>query len=337
MAGQVMIIADTDTNSLLVRTNPQNYDQIHMVLEELDRPVSQVLIKVLIAEVTHEDGLDLGAELSILNLRANGLGQTYGSNFNVPVEGASATGIVVQVLEEDFSAAIRALETDGKLDVLSRPYILASDNQVASITVGQEVPFITNSRVTDEGGIINTITYDDIGILLDVIPHINPDGLVILDVAPEISTLTGTTVPISELVNAPVIAKRSALSRVAVKNGQTIVIGGLMEDRKTQTINKVPILGDIPLVGNLFKRTQTNKVKTELLIFLTPHVASDPEMLDEMRDDEIDGTHLVPDAVSPGAYERHMQGLQRGNTTELKPTTRPLDITTLPSFPTTPT
>ena len=316
LAGQVTVIADPDSNSLLVRTSPQNYDRVQTVLEELDRPVAQVLIKVLIAEVTHDDTVDLGTELSILNLRASGLGQDYGTNFNLPVEGATATGLVVQILEQDFSAAIRALETEGKLDVLSRPYILASDNQVASITVGQEVPFITNSRVTDEGGIINTIEYSDIGILLDVIPHINPDGLVILDVAPEISTLTGTTVPISELVSAPVIAKRSALSRVGVKNGQTIVIGGLMEDRKTETISKVPLLGDIPLLGAAFRRTQVTKAKTELLIFLTPHVASDPSLLGPMGDEELEGMQLIPNAVQPGMFEKHMQDLQRGRTTD---------------------
>src|SRR5690606_21625864 len=120
------------------------------------------------------------------------------------------------------------------------------------------------------GGIINTTEYGDIGILLDVIPHINPDGLVILDVAPEISALTGSSVQLNELVSQPIIAKRSAQSRVGVRDGQTIVIGGLMEDRKTSTVDKVPLLGDIPLLGNLFKRTRNTKAKTELLIFLTP-------------------------------------------------------------------
>ena len=258
------------------------------------------------------------------------MGQQGGTNFNIPVTGANATGLVVQVLEQDFTAAIRALETEGKLDVLSRPYILASDNQVASITVGQEVPFITNSRTTELGGIINTIEYSDIGILLDVIPHVNPDGLVILDVAPEISTLTGVTVPISELVNAPVIAKRSALSRVGVQNGQTIVIGGLMEDRKTDTINKVPILGSIPILGNLFKRTATSKSKTELLIFLTPHVASDPAQLDQMSDDELKGTQLVPNAVRPGEFQRHMDNMQRGSTVGDTPAARNPGPTTVP-------
>src|SRR5690606_24882709 len=215
------------------------YEKVREILEELDKPVAQVLIKVLIAEVTHDNATDLGTELSVLNLRASGNGQQAGTNFNIPTQGANATGLVVQILESNFTAAIRALETEGKLDVLSRPYILASDNQLASITVGQEVPFITNSRITDQGGIINTIEYGDIGILLDVIPHINPDGLVILDVAPEISALTGSSVPLNEQVSSPIIAKRSAQSRVGVRNGQTIVIGGVMEDRKTKNLDKV--------------------------------------------------------------------------------------------------
>lgn len=313
LAGQVSIIADTDSNSLIIRTSPSNYDRVKQVLEELDKPVAQVLIKVLIAEVTHDNGYDVGTELSVLNLRAGGNGQQGGTSFNIPTVGANATGLVVQILETNFQATIRALETAGKLDVLSRPYILASDNQLASITVGQEVPFITNSRITDTGQTINTIEYSDIGILLDVIPHINPDGLVILDVAPEISALTGTTVPVSESVSAPVIAKRSAQSRVGVKNGQTIVIGGLMEDRTTKTVNKVPILGDVPILGWMFKRTEDKKSKTELLIFLTPHVAARPEDLERMSNDETKGSRLLPNAVEPGVYQEHQEGMRRGD------------------------
>lgn len=316
--GQVIIIADPDTNSLMVRTAPKNYDRVRAVIDEMDRPLPQVLIKVLIAEVTHDNELDFGFEFSALNLRASGQGQTAGTDFNLAAQDG---GLIVQVLESDFTATLRALEEDGKLEVLSRPYILASDNQLASITVGQEVPFITNTRITETGQTINTIEYSDIGILLDVIPHINQEGLVILDVAPEISALTGTTVPISETVDAPVFAKRSALSRVAVPSGRTVVIGGLMEDRKTETISKVPLLGDIPVLGHLFKRTQITGAKTELLIFLTPHVAASPDVLEEMAEDERAGTILVPDAVRPGAFQEHERGLQRGKV--LRPQTEP--------------
>ncbi|MEP0842765.1 MAG: hypothetical protein HRF43_08640, partial [Phycisphaerae bacterium] len=316
LANQVTVIADPDTNSLLVRTNPANYERVKEILKELDRPVAQVLIKVLIAEVTHDNAVDIGAEFSVLNIRPSGLGQTVGTDFNIANQRG---GLVFKVLEADFTATIRALEQSGKLDVLSRPYILASDNQLASITVGQEVPFITNTRFTDLGGTLNTIEYSDIGILLDVQPHINPDGLVIMDIAPEISTLTGTTVPISETVSAPVFAKRSAESRVAVRSGQTVVIGGLMEDRLTETINQVPLVGDIPLLGEVFKRREKKKIKTELLIFLTPHVAADPDQLEPMGQDEVEGTKLVPNAVYPQAFEEHMEGLQRGEPVTTRP------------------
>jgi general secretion pathway protein D len=183
-----------------------------------------------------------------------------------------------------------------------------------------------NSRITDDGQTINTIQYDDVGILLDVTPHINPDGLVIMDVAPEISALTGTSVPISELVRAPVIATRSAYTRVAIKNGQTIVIGGLMEDRRTETLDKVPLLGDVPLLGEAFRRKQSTKSKTELLIFLTPHVAPAPEALQGMSKQETEGSRLVPKAVEPGAFDEQIDGMRRGMGPATAPDTRRRDI-----------
>lgn len=312
MAGKVTVVADPNTNSLLVTTTPDLWTQVKPILDSLDRSVPQVLIQVMIVEVTHDDSSDIGSEFSVLNLRPSGNGQQGGTNFNIPLTGASATGAIVQILETNFTSAIRALETKGKLDVLSRPYILAADNQQATITVGQRVPYVSNSQTTAEGNTINTVLYSDVGILLDVIPHINPDGMVILDVAPEISALTDSTVQVSETVSAPIFTNRSAQSRIAVQNNQTVVIGGLMEDRKQKTVNKVPVLGDIPVVGNLFKRTQDSKSKTELLIFLTPHVAARPDMLEGMGKDQLDRTKLVPGAVEPGVFQSHLDGMKAG-------------------------
>ena len=308
--GQVYTVADEDTNSLLVMTAPKNYPKVKEIIEELDRKVPQVLIKVLIAEVTHDNSYDIGTEFSILNLDARGLGQEIGTDFGVA---AQTGGIVARIVEQDFTSTIRLLKTIGKLDVLSRPYILASDNQLATITVGQEVPFITNSRTTEAGQTINTIQYEDVGIILNVIPHINTEGLVIMDVSPEISALTGTTVPISETVTAPVFAKRSASSRVVVKDGQTIVIGGLMQDMKNQTDRGVPILSSIPIIKWLFQRSELTKSKTELLIFLTPHVASEADVLEDMARDEREGIQVIPNAVSPGVFREHLDGLERGS------------------------
>jgi type II secretory pathway component GspD/PulD (secretin) len=148
---------------------------------------------------------------------------------------------------------------------------------------------------------------------VDVTPHINPDGQVILDVQPEISALTTQTVNIGQGISPPVISDRSASTRVGIRDGQTIVIGGLMQDQKTLTRSKIPILGDIPLLGYIFGRTEVGSTKTELLIFLTPHVALMPDALNPMSQDELQGTKLTPNAVAPGRFEEHMQGMRRGN------------------------
>jgi len=120
-------------------------------------------------------------------------------------------------------------------------------------------------------------------------------------------------------VAAPIIDKRSAQSRVGIADGQTIVIGGLMQDNKTTTISKIPIVGDIPLLGELFKRTQVDKTKTELLIFLTPHVAHQPSVLGAMSEDEMKGTKLTPQAVEPGIFDEHMQGMRRAGAPNSRP------------------
>ncbi len=332
LKGQVYVVADTDTNSLLVATASKYDKEIHDILKELDRPVPQVLIKVLIAEVSHDNALDAGIDFSILNIRGkNALGQPQGQQGGTifgnalaatAAQSTGAGGMIVSLVEDNFTATLRALATVGKVDVLSRPYILASDNQEASILVGQEVPIITNSQTTDTGNIINNISYQSIGIILNVTPHINPDGLVIMDVAPQISAISNSTVPISSNVNAPIFDNRSAQSRVGIRDGDTIVIGGLMQDQKTQTLSKVPFLGDIPGLGLLFQRNQTDVTKTELLIFLTPHVAAQPTKLKPMSEDEMKGMKVTPNAVEPGAFQEQMRGMDRGGTTT-QPTAYP--------------
>jgi general secretion pathway protein D len=320
LTGQVYVVSDDDTNSLLVTTASKNFDRVKVIIEDLDRAVPQVLIKVLIAEVTHDKNLDLGVEFSGFNLRANGNGFKSGTNFGVA---AATDGFSFTLNEENVTAAIHAIARTSALDVLSRPYILTADNQQASIMVGQEVPFITNSRTTDTGQIINTIEYDQIGIILTVTPHINPQGLVTLDVAPEVSTLTGQTVPVSAGVTAPVFAKRSAQARVAIRDGQTIVIGGLMEDRNTDTVDKVPVLGDLPWIGALFRHTITEKTKTELLIFLTPHVALMPDELKGMSKQELEGARTIQDAVDKETFQEQLKGMDRGAASRPANSTQP--------------
>ena len=305
LTGQIYAVADLDTNSVMILTSPKNFERVKSILLNLDKPVPQVFIKVLIAEVTHDKGDDVGVDISVLT---KGTVKEVLSDFGA----ATATGgLVSKIATSDLQATLHAIATTSKLDILSRPYILASDNQLSSITVGQEVPFIVDSRTTDTGETINTVQYQDIGIILNVTAHINEEGLVIMDVAPEVSSLTGQTVPIAANVSAPVFAKRSAQTRVGVKDGQTIVIGGLMQDQKTLTESGIPVLRRIPGLGTLFRHRTNDKSKTELLIFLTPHVAQDPGKLKPMSDVEKAALKIVPNAVAPGVFQDHMEGLDR--------------------------
>lgn len=271
LAGEVTFQADEDTNSLIILTTQANYAKVKKVLDELDKPVPQVLIKVLIAEVTHNDSLDVGTEFSYLNEWQDD------GTISVVTDGRLgdiSSTYIANVVDNDFDVKLRALAEEGKLNVLSKPYILASNNQEASITVGGEYPFVTDSRTTESGQTINTIEYEDIGIILEVTPYINDEGLVIMDLSQEISSISTTTIAISDTVDASVINKRSSSNRIIARDGQTVVIGGLMKDEETETIRKLPLLGDIPLLGYLFKHRETEKEKIELLIFLTPTVAA---------------------------------------------------------------
>ena len=306
LVGQVYFEADTDTNSILAIAASKHHPKIKELLAELDKPVPQVLIKVLIAEVTHDGSLDLGLEFSQLNLRHTGGSTSVDTDFGVA---AFSSGLVIRTIEGNLDVVLRALETEGRLNILSRPYILASNNQAATITVGEEVPFIRDTRVTETGQTINTIEYEDIGIILQVTPSINPEGLVSMDILPEISTTTANTVPISETVDAAVFAKRSAESRVAIRDGETIVIGGLVQDRETESVDKVPILGDIPLVGLLFQRKQTTSQKTELLIFLTPHVALKDDKLKEITEKHNAQSNLFQNSSEFPSFEDHFEAM----------------------------
>ena len=159
------------------------------------------------------------------------------------------------------------------------------------------MPIITGSQVAAQtGSVTNTFDYQDVGIILRVTPFITSDGLVEMILAPEISSISATTVAISNTVSLPVIERRSADTVVVTRSDKTIVIGGLIANEKGDQENKVPILGSIPILGNAFKRTRKATTKTELLIFLTPHVINHPDDLDRVTDVERERLNLAPQA-----------------------------------------
>jgi len=308
--------ADPNTNSLLCMTSTKNYEKIKPIIEELDRPVGQVLIKVLFAEVTHSNTVDLGTEFSMLNVRNDG-GSTqsigvFGKPTTLGTEGgiSSPTGLSIRTLQGDLDFTLRALQETGKLNVLSRPYVLTRNNQTATITVAEEVPIPTGTT-TVAGQSQVTINYrSDIGIVLEVTPSINRKGLVNMTVVPKITTRSAEKVQVSETLSAEAFSTRSASTRVAVLDGQTIVIGGLIEDQVSESVKKVPLLGDIPVAGMLFRRTINNKSKTELLIFLTPYVAEMPEALVPIAEHERSLSNIDKDPEASKLFQRHIEAMK---------------------------
>ena len=301
--GAARFEVDHDSKTLIVTTDAETNETIRRIIEQLDRPVPQALIKVLFLEVTHSNDLDVGADLRYEDTDPDGDQSIIETMFGAA---SFSEGGTIAVLESDLKVTLSALAEVSEMEVLSRPSIMARSNQEATITIGSEVPFIRNSQVTDDGRVLNTVEYEDIGIILTVTPTITEDGMVELDVAPEISTLTGESVQISEEVRAPTFAKRSAETRVVVPEGRTVVIGGLMENQDTLSNRKVPFLGDIPGIGALFRRKTEGKQKTELLIFLTPHIVRSEDDVETLGLSEQGNTELMHRAFTPEQLDRYI-------------------------------
>lgn len=321
MIGDAYFSVDPETRRVVYITDEATARYVAQVLTNLDRPKPQVLIKVVFLQVTHNNASDVGLEGGwtknignattanaanafgmggLTSAATNFSGALAGNNLNTlgqpvssfqPVSPISSQGAgLYQILGQDYQVTLRAIAQAGKATVLSRPSILARNNQPAQIFVGQSVPIVTGvSYAGLTGTPINSISYQQVGVILNVTPFITSDDQVEMIVAPEISAVNPTlTEPIAAGVNAPVIDTRSASTVVVTPNGQTVVIGGLMEDDKSQTDTKIPVLGDIPLLGNLFKRKQVSNAKTELIIFLTPYIVGAPSQLAALSGRETD-------------------------------------------------
>lgn len=333
--GEAIVTSDPDTRRLIVITDEETSQFVSQVVSNLDRPKPQVLIKVVFMEVTYRNALDFGVELGgrhSQGAEVKGAGSTaFGSSglgsaatgiftnvFGIPLQsfGSVPPGAgVYQVVGSDFQATLHALAQAGKTEVLSRPSILTRNNQQATITLGQEVPLITSTRFDTLGNQINNVTYQSVGIILRVTPFITADDKVEMIVTPESSALADRSqwVPISSgsggSVAAPVINSRSADTVVVIPDGQTVVIGGLMEKAKTASDSKVPLLGDIPVLGNLFKRKLKDDSRTELIIFLTPHIVKEPGQLAGLSSREQNRPQMTPKAFTEEDLDMFLRSL----------------------------
>jgi len=290
--GQTKIIADERSNSLLVFATRQDMDAITNIIAKLDVLLSQVLIESVIMEVSLNKSLDTGVSaiqnpsaINTPNFKGAGGYANGPSFFNFVTNslGSAATNLTGgfsyfgQIGNSDYDIAIKAAASDNNISIIQKPRIQTFQAQKASFFVGQTVPYVTGSTFGSAYGNSSSYAQLSVGVQLDVTPFINPDGLVVMEINEEIDDINGSTF-IEGVGNVPNTDKRSLSSQVAVKDRDTIILGGAIRSQKNFNKSGVPVLQDIPLLGVLFSSRQTQKARDELLVLMRPTVLKTPEL-----------------------------------------------------------
>jgi general secretion pathway protein D len=265
------VVADDANNSLLVFATDQQYQRILNVLEEVDSQANQVLLEAVIAEVTLDDDMKFGVRWLIGQDKEKGTFSEVASG----LIGSSVPGFSYFLKANDISFTLNALASVTDVRVLSSPSLMVLDNKTATLQVGDQVPIVTQSAqgVTTSGApIVNNVDLKDTGVILSVTPRINDSGRVILKIRQEVSSVVKTT---TSGIDSPTIRQRKIDTSVVVQDGEALALGGLIQEKETTGKSKVPVLGDIPLLGNAFRQKSNAVSRTELIIFIRPRVIRD--------------------------------------------------------------
>jgi general secretion pathway protein D len=325
--GSATITVDPETHNIVVIADEQTSQQISNVLANLDTPKPQVLIKVVFMEVNRANSSQIGIQggwtKGLGNSTTGSVAQVFGltgissvaNNFGGNGQPLSSTpsapsGGFYQIVGSDYQATLQAIAQAGHAQVLSRPSILARDGQLAEIVVGQQVYLPSGVTFTTAGNTTTPIingTYTDVGIILDVTPFIGENSLIQMILQPKITSIDtaspGQVIATSGgLLNSPVYAPnvntRSANTVVVTPDAEPVVIGGLIGSDKNSSDQKIPLLGDIPLLGKLFTYSSKSDQKTELLIFLTPHIVREPDQLAALSADETHKSQIITNGIN---------------------------------------
>lgn len=320
------IQADESSNSLVINAPQKLMRDLEAVVRKLDVRRAQVMVKAAIAELSTDTVRDLGVmwaydgssqdePVGLIDFNNTAVG------IATAVEGGAAPpqldGLTVGIADTlssgiRFGALIRAIGGDAKNNILSTPTLVTLDNEEAEITVGQNVPFVTGSYTSTGGGStptnpFQTIQRQDVGLTLKIKPQINEGNAVRMEVSQEVSSLSGSSAGASDIVTN----KRALKTTVMVDDGQVLVLGGLLDDQLTESEQKVPLLGDIPILGWLFRHQSTQKVKRDLMVFLHPRILRDGEQSNSLSSSKYsyirarqismreDGVRLMRDDVTP--------------------------------------
>lgn len=250
---------------------------LEKVIDKLDIRRPQVLVEAIIAEVQDGNGLDLGVQWTSKHggVQFGATGLPISQIKNGTMKGASFTGLATGFFNGDFGALMTALSTNGKNDILSTPSVVTLDNKEASFNVGQDVPVLSGSQTTSGDNVFNSVERKTVGTKLKIVPQINDGDMIHLKIEQEVSSVDNSATEDSSL--GPTFNTRTINNEVMVHSGQTVVLGGLMENVTKQSVSKVPLLGDIPLVGQLFRYTSQDTSKRNLMVFIHTTVLRDDD------------------------------------------------------------
>ncbi len=266
--GAIQIIADDNRNTIVARAFRKEHEEIARLISELDSSPTQVMLEATIVEVTLTDDLDLGVRWFFESGR-------FSNAFSDLASGAASAvfpGFSTVFSSGNDRVALSALASITNVKVVSSPTLMVLNNQEAELRIGDQVPIATRNAqsVTDpDAPVVTTIEYRDTGVILGVKPRIGRNGQVVLDINQEVSDVVATT---TSGIDSPTIRQRNVQTRVVVGNGQTLALGGIIQERDTKTNTRVPLLGDIPVVGAAFRSTRKDILRTELLILIRPQV-----------------------------------------------------------------
>lgn len=306
----VNIVSDPSTNSLVVTASRDKYQEIFDTVQKLDTYRKQVLVEALIAEVSLSAMKEIGMELGISDNSLGTNNALVGTNFGIKQSLTSSSGLNAGVVKGSIDideagagdlselskirAIIKAYQNNSKFKILSTPTILCSDNEPSSIIVGQVVALPEGfARDTETGRFdLTKFKYADVGIDLNIIPRVSPDRKVTLSV--KVKAQERLEENLYDF-NIPVLTKRAAETTITISDRETVVIGGLIREDRQKQIRKVPVLGDLPLIGKFFRSKKTIKNKTNLLIFITPHVIDRSDEMKEISNEIANKSELSED------------------------------------------
>ena len=271
-AGEPTLIADDSRNVILVKALPSDYKRVLKLIERLDNMPMQVLVEVMVAEVQLSDDLKYGVEWALQN-------SVYKIN-DAKISYDSTKGLGFSLLSDstEIFNLLQFLASNNDFSILSSPQVLVLNNEAATVNVGEQVPIVTSetSDVSNGSTSNRTVQYKDTGVILNVTPRINYDGIILLDIDQEVSKVKSET---TEGIASPVITTKKVKTKLAVRDGQSILIGGLIDKTETESESGIPVLKDIPYLGWLFKEKSVAQRKTELLIMVTPYVIENSDVL----------------------------------------------------------